>query len=405
MDRKWLIRATGRTANEIPTELMINATGLLTDPPICYLLVDRSGTGNFAGEQTEYILYDSITEQGQVYFKNLQWDTDDSGQDSYSFSLGYFKNETLIAGREDETAYFTNTDIQQKFKSVQGDFLKNATITALPEHGELKLNGQPVNIGDNLPLEEPAKFSFEPSPDWNGKTKLSWKGLVDYSLSGLPGLSVASIEGDVVINIVPENDLPLIDHIIAGTEDDLLLNFTITDFSDVFTDVDGDKLAWVQIRELPENGTLSLNGIPLEVDNKIIKEKLSQMIYTAYDDKLLYDSFLWNASDGIAYADSSKRAGMVLADKEKLQSNGGGMSALVYPNPAKELFRLTVLLENESGILLEIFNSKGQTVLIKNESDQSKTLFNYEFNGFEPGVYFIKIKTQSQFQSLKLIVE
>ncbi len=404
MDRQYQVKRIGDAITNVPTELRFFVDTLLNDPPLCYLLFNKNGSDDFSSDETEYILPSAITEEGEVIFNNMKWDTDDSGTDSYALTLGFFKNEEIVSGDEDNTIYFTNNDIKHKFKSTRGNFLLNATITSLPEHGVLKLNGKKVEIGDEVPMEGELNYSFEPESNWYGDAVFNWTGAVDYGISGIEGLSVTAIEGKVIILVKPVNDFPLIDDFIKGCDNEKILAFEDTDFKEVFSDVDGDHLSWVQITETPEHGLLKLGYATLQAGDKIASEQLSGITYVPNDESLLYDSFMWNASDGVAYADNAKRAGLVMATKDKLQSNGGGISALVYPNPASDIFRLTVLLENESNISIDIYNAVGQPVLIKNTGQAPSTLFNYEFSGFQNGVYYIKVKTPTESQSLKLII-
>ena len=88
LDRKWLMSATGNLANDLSTELKINVKDLLNDPPQCYLVIDRAGTGNFSSQDIEYIAASEITDEGYAYFRNIQWDKDKSGTDIFTFSFG-----------------------------------------------------------------------------------------------------------------------------------------------------------------------------------------------------------------------------------------------------------------------------------------------------------------------------
>jgi len=88
MERKWMMSVTGATASDIPTQIMFNAEGLMGTPRQCYLAIDRSGTGNFALAGTEFIPANNITEDGLAYFDNIQWDSDSSGNDVFTFSFG-----------------------------------------------------------------------------------------------------------------------------------------------------------------------------------------------------------------------------------------------------------------------------------------------------------------------------
>jgi hypothetical protein len=89
-DRKWLIQATYTDTNKIiPTTVKFQIPERYRDTSrICYLVIDRSGTGDFTSEDVEYIVQNSKDTNGLVYFNHVIWDTDGSGKDVFTFSFG-----------------------------------------------------------------------------------------------------------------------------------------------------------------------------------------------------------------------------------------------------------------------------------------------------------------------------
>lgn len=85
VQRKWLVTATGNTANKLVTELYIDATKLPAEPLGYWLVIDRSGQGNFSIDNLEYILPDRVA-NGKVIYKNVIWDKDGSGKDNFGFA-------------------------------------------------------------------------------------------------------------------------------------------------------------------------------------------------------------------------------------------------------------------------------------------------------------------------------
>ncbi|CAA9225508.1 MAG: hypothetical protein AVDCRST_MAG56-951 [uncultured Cytophagales bacterium] len=84
--RKWLMKATGTTANQIPTELRINLKLLPKEPLGYWLVIDRSGGGNFSTDALEYIQPDKVLGDSIVAFSNVRWDTDGSGSDRFGLA-------------------------------------------------------------------------------------------------------------------------------------------------------------------------------------------------------------------------------------------------------------------------------------------------------------------------------
>lgn len=87
LNRKWKMTAYGNMAEKIPTEVKLNAAELLGHTNECYLVMDRSGTGDFALEDIEYIPATHVSESGIATFKDLQWNTN-AVPDIFTFSFG-----------------------------------------------------------------------------------------------------------------------------------------------------------------------------------------------------------------------------------------------------------------------------------------------------------------------------
>jgi hypothetical protein len=88
--KKWLMRSSGSSANKISTEVKIDTKKLL--PGSCpkgsfYLIIDRSGTGDFAPQHCIYITPDVISPEGVASFSHVNWDTDGSGKDVFTFGF------------------------------------------------------------------------------------------------------------------------------------------------------------------------------------------------------------------------------------------------------------------------------------------------------------------------------
>lgn len=87
--KKWMMKRTGATAHTTPTELAIDIKTLFSHYPKenFYLVIDRSGSGNFASGNCTYITPASISPEGIAHFNNVKWDTDGSGKDIFAFAL------------------------------------------------------------------------------------------------------------------------------------------------------------------------------------------------------------------------------------------------------------------------------------------------------------------------------
>jgi hypothetical protein len=88
--KKWLMKLSGNSASQLPTELRVDIKELLPrDVPkesFC-LVIDRSGSGNFPPPDCEYLVPDSISGRGIASFSNIHWDKDLSGKDGFTFGF------------------------------------------------------------------------------------------------------------------------------------------------------------------------------------------------------------------------------------------------------------------------------------------------------------------------------
>lgn len=84
LQRHWMIEASGLTASQIKTTLQLDASRLAKSTDGYWLVVDRSGQGNFAADNVEYIKPTNVNNGIATY--SVQWDRDGSGRDAFSFA-------------------------------------------------------------------------------------------------------------------------------------------------------------------------------------------------------------------------------------------------------------------------------------------------------------------------------
>ena len=97
-------------------------------------------------------------------------------------------------------------------------------------------------------------------------------------------------------NIVVENTPPIIEDIVKVLENRTAYTFTIADFENHFTDVDGDTLDKIVL--LGDTSRFTLDGIPYESGTIITKANITKLKYTPLDTDTNYDVLLqWKAYD------------------------------------------------------------------------------------------------------------
>lgn len=91
LKRKWKARFTTETSQTIPTEVVFSIKDIIQQIPAdkkLWLLVDRTGQGNFNSSNIEAYPMDHVDNDQGVHFKDVVFDQDLSGTDVFSFALG-----------------------------------------------------------------------------------------------------------------------------------------------------------------------------------------------------------------------------------------------------------------------------------------------------------------------------
>ncbi|MDQ8003742.1 MAG: Ig-like domain-containing protein [Pedobacter sp.] len=205
------------------------------------------------------------------------------------------------AGSEDATLPFTATDFTSKFTDVDGDALSKIQVVTLPpaSQGVLKLNGVDITLGQEILASQLANITFVPVPNFNGPVTFKW--------NGHDGTEYATTDNNVSILISPVNDAPQLTAINKTTAEDAPVTFGLTDFTNNFTDADGDALVKIQISSLPPSsqGVLLLNGSPVSPGQEIPVAEIPNLVFVPGADYNGSTSFGWSGSDGTAYSTPS----------------------------------------------------------------------------------------------------
>ncbi|RNB85850.1 hypothetical protein EDM56_17780 [Brevibacillus fluminis] len=101
-----------------------------------------------------------------------------------------------------------------------------------------------------------------------------------------------------------ENFVPTVKNSTITGAQNTVYHFTAGDFTDQFTDGDGDALEAVRITSLPAKGTLKLDGSAVTQQQVIPSGDLATLTYTPADNDTSDSTFTWNGTDGFAYAAS-----------------------------------------------------------------------------------------------------
>ncbi|RZJ99203.1 MAG: tandem-95 repeat protein, partial [Novosphingobium sp.] len=200
-------------------------------------------------------------------------------------------------GAEDVILTFTATDFTSQFTDADGDALTKVRIETLPpvSQGILKLNGVAVTANQEILVANLAQLTFEPFANYNGPVTFKW--------NGNDGTEYAATNNNVNIVLTSVNDLPTISPINKTTAEDVQIAFTLNDFTNNYSDPEGDALNKIQISNLPPTaqGVLLLNGALVTAGQEIQAADIPNLVFVPGSNFNGSTSFRWNANDGIGY--------------------------------------------------------------------------------------------------------
>jgi len=105
------------------------------------------------------------------------------------------------------------------------------------------------------------------------------------------------------IHVHSINQTPELSDFSRSLSEDGYYMFSQVDFLNAYSDQDGEQMVSIKISDLPANGTLSLLGVYVTLDQELSLSDLDLLSYTPYANYFGADNFQWLASDGTAYSD------------------------------------------------------------------------------------------------------
>ena len=115
------------------------------------------------------------------------------------------------------------------------------------------------------------------------------------------------------ITVANVPDPPVVTDFTKNGTEDFVVDFTRTDFTSHFSDIDGDALVDVRVDTLPGGGVLTLNNTPVTAGQIIPQSQLGNLKFAPTLNFNGITSFDWNASDGAFYALEPAQVNIVIA--------------------------------------------------------------------------------------------
>ena len=191
----------------------------------------------------------------------------------------------------DTTITFTVKDFTDKYSDLDEDPLTKIQITSLPANGTLTLSETPVTVNQEIATADLNNLTFEPESKWHGNSSFGWKGFdgFEYSVDGAN------------VNMLIDTP-PIVSDISKSGPRNKPLTFSEADFTNKFTDADGDSLTKTKIMNLPKNGVLKLLDKAVSVNQEIVLEDLNYLDFNPETNWHGEDSFGWKGNDGFEYS-------------------------------------------------------------------------------------------------------
>ncbi|MEA4926958.1 MAG: tandem-95 repeat protein [Syntrophomonadaceae bacterium] len=180
-------------------------------------------------------------------------------------------------GTEDTTMTFAAGDFSVDYSDEEGSAFSGIKIVTLPDaaHGVLKLSGTAITANQVIAAANLGNITFGPVADFNGSTSFTWEASDGAAYSAAATMT---------LNIAGTNDVPTAVAHTFTTDEDTVLNDSLTDYA---ADVDtGDTLIYAKESD-PTNGSVTVNTN-------------GSFTYTPVENFNGTDSFTWSVSDGTA---------------------------------------------------------------------------------------------------------
>jgi len=112
-----LLQANGEKASELSTFMMVDASGWQGDLYNYFLLIDRSGTGDFNMVETDMYIPGRLDEDSILHFSNIRWDIDGNGYDRFCFA--YIRTDSIPDDVKDLSGIISLSNPDAKFRPVK----------------------------------------------------------------------------------------------------------------------------------------------------------------------------------------------------------------------------------------------------------------------------------------------
>ncbi|MEZ9265173.1 VCBS domain-containing protein, partial [Vibrio splendidus] len=175
-----------------------------------------------------------------------------------------------VSTNEDITRTITTSEFG--YSDQDGDALQFVTISSIPSHGLLLLNGNAVTGNQQISKADldAGHLTFTPINNENGTN------YAQFTFTANDGHK-NSASATMVVDVNAVNDAPIVGSSFISSLEDKPHAFTTADFK--YSDIDGDALNHITITNVA-HGVLSLNGTTVNVGDDVSASDVSSLIFT-----------------------------------------------------------------------------------------------------------------------------
>ncbi|MFS1922319.1 VCBS domain-containing protein [Vibrio lentus] len=175
-----------------------------------------------------------------------------------------------VSTNEDITRTFTTSEFG--YSDQDGDALQFVTISNIPSHGLLLLNGNAVTANQQISKADldAGHLTFTPNNNENGANYAQFTFTANDGHKNSAGATM-------VVDVNAVNDAPIVGSSFISSLEDKPHAFTTADFK--YSDIDGDALNHITITNVA-HGVLSLNGTTVNVGDDVSASDVSSLIFT-----------------------------------------------------------------------------------------------------------------------------
>lgn len=231
--------------------------------------------------------------------------------------------------------------------------------------------------------------SPESSPTYIVATGCSINNLTTVASLGFPDMHL-------IMNLYVNQKPATVDFTSSTFKNDSIY-FASTDFTDNFSDNDGDGLTMIKITALPANGVLDLNGTNLIIGDTVYTNELDQLLFIPNTNYFGADNFKYVVGDSSHWSNSFTTVDINVINWQLSVNENQEISFEIYPNPANEIVNIK---SDEKLVSVQILDINGRIVYHETAAQNSINIAQ-----LNSGQYYLMVQNSNGEYSVKSFIK